>query len=142
MVTGPLTPMPCHPGCSRCWADFALDHPTDHACDCDGCTPALPADHRWADSCSCASCAPVEPMLRPGPCSHPSITDAALRERDEVIVRSWGGADHLVCPDCNEYLYPHDDGDTVTVYPGEPFGAGADPYGRPSPATHPEYWTE
>ena len=30
--------------------------------------------------------------------------------------------------------------------PGDPYeeppGAGADPYGRPSPATHPEYWCE
>lgn len=25
---------------------------------------------------------------------------------------------------------------------GEPRGAGADPYGRPDPQTHPEYWTE
>jgi hypothetical protein len=24
----------------------------------------------------------------------------------------------------------------------EPRGAGRDPYGRPSPRTHPEYWTE
>jgi hypothetical protein len=24
----------------------------------------------------------------------------------------------------------------------EPAGAGADPYGRPSPQTHPEFWTE
>jgi hypothetical protein len=24
----------------------------------------------------------------------------------------------------------------------EPPGAGADPYGRPDPLTHPEYWTE
>ena len=26
--------------------------------------------------------------------------------------------------------------------PDEPYGAGADPYGRPDPLTHPEYWTE
>ena len=25
---------------------------------------------------------------------------------------------------------------------GEPRGAGADPFGRPDPRTHPEYWTE
>lgn len=24
----------------------------------------------------------------------------------------------------------------------EPLGAGADPYGRPNPQTHPEFWTE
>lgn len=25
---------------------------------------------------------------------------------------------------------------------GEPIGAGADPFGRPDPRTHPEFWTE
>jgi hypothetical protein len=29
----------------------------------------------------------------------------------------------------------------MAVY-DEPPGAGADPYGRPDPRTHPEYWTE
>ena len=28
------------------------------------------------------------------------------------------------------------------VDPDEPYGAGADPYGRPDPLTHPEYWAE
>ncbi len=34
------------------------------------------------------------------------------------------------CRECYEARY------------GEPLGAGADPYGRPDPQTHPEYWTE
>lgn len=38
--------------------------------------------------------------------------------------------------DANGGEQPADDDDN------EPPGAGADPYGRPSPRTHPEYWME
>lgn len=81
---------------------------------------------------------------RPGPCPHPSISDEMLRERERLIVQTWGGADHLKCPACNEWLYPHGDPeeDDAVVYVGEPYGAGDDPWGRPDPGTHPEYWME
>lgn len=85
---------------------------------------------------------PVPAFVRPGSCQHPTITDQQLADREDKIAATWGDADHLKCPDCDEYLYPYDDTDNVTVYVGEPFGAGADPFGRPSPRTHPEYWTE
>lgn len=70
-----------------------------------------------------------DPFIRTGTCQHPSITDEQLTEREALIALTWGGADSLVCPDCGETLYIHEDGDTVTVT-DEPFGAGADPFGR------------
>lgn len=79
---------------------------------------------------------------RPGTCQHLSISDDSLAAREAVIAATWGDMEPLDCPDCHEYLYPHDDGETVTVYAGEPLGAGNDPAGRPDPATHPEYWSE
>jgi hypothetical protein len=92
------------------------------------------SEHR---ECSC-----IPGFDRPGDCQHHAISDHQLSEREEAIARTWGSIDHLVCPACNEYLYPHDDGYRTTVYVGEPFGAGADPFGRPNPKDHPEYWTE
>ena len=65
-----------------------------------------------------------DPFLRPGPCAHPAVTDEALAQREGRIERTWGAASPLKCPDCNEHLYPHDDGDAVTVFAGEPYGAG------------------
>lgn len=79
---------------------------------------------------------------RPGTCQHPQITDEALDERQALIAQTWGGAENLQCPDCGEYLYPHGDPDDGRVYIGEPFGAGEDLAGRPSPITNAEYWTE
>jgi hypothetical protein len=37
------------------------------------------------------------------------------------------------CPEC---------GSREVSVSDEPPGAGADPFGRPDPRTHPEYWTE
>jgi hypothetical protein len=65
--------------------------------------------------------------VRPGRCQHPTITDAMLVERESLVMRTWGAADPLKCPDCDEWLYPHGDPDDEgTVYVGEPFGAGSD----------------
>lgn len=83
-----------------------------------------------------------EPFVRPDGCKHPAISDAELDAREDLTVKTWGNADPLKCGDCGEYLYPHDDGENVTVYAGEPYGAGEDWAGRPSPSEHPEYWTE
>lgn len=43
------------------------------------------------------------------------------------------GAKSLRCPEC---------GSLDVVVSDEPPGAGADPFGRPDPLTHPEFWTE
>lgn len=80
---------------------------------------------------------------RPGSCPHPSISDEMLVERERLIVQTWGNVDSLKCPSCDEYLYPHGDpDDDGLVCVGEPYGAGDDPWGRPNPSTHPEYWME
>lgn len=81
------------------------------------------------------------PYQRPGECQHSTITDAALDDRDILIVTTWGNAEPLRCPDCREDLYPWH-GESDVVYVGEPRGAGADPFDRPDPRTHPEAWTE
>ena len=75
---------------------------------------------------------------RPGTCGHFTITDEQLDERENLIARTWGGWDSLVCPDCHESLSVY----AEVVYAGEPHGAGDDPAGRPSARTNPEYWTE
>ncbi len=80
--------------------------------------------------------------VRHGGCAHPQVSDAQVQEREDLIAASWGGASPIKCPDCNEYLYPHGEGEDLEIYAGEPFGAGADPAGRPDPFTHPEYWRE
>lgn len=48
---------------------------------------------------------------------------------------SWteDGARSLRCPEC---------GSPDVIVSDEPPGAGADPFGRPDPRTHPEFWTE
>jgi hypothetical protein len=79
-------------------------------------------------------------------CQHPTITDEMLVENEALIAKTWGDQPSLKCPDCDEYLYPHGDPadgpDDSRIYVGEPYGAGADPWGRPDPITHPESWTE
>lgn len=80
---------------------------------------------------------------RPGDCKHPTISDEQLVERQALIAATWGSAEDIKCPACDEYLYPHGDpDDDGIVYVGEPYGAGKDPWGRPNPSTNPEYWTE
>jgi hypothetical protein len=64
-------------------------------------------------------------FARPGDCQHVTITDAMLVERELQYRQSWGNADPLKCPDCNEWLYPDGDPeDDGVVYVGEPYGAG------------------
>lgn len=46
------------------------------------------------------------------------------------------------CPRCKHPILDEEVCD-YCGYPGdEPPRAGQDPYGRPDPLTHPEYWTE
>lgn len=85
---------------------------------------------------------PVGVIIRPGDCQHPSISDGEIQSYNQKVFASWGNHD-LKCPDCDEWLYPDGDPeDEITVYVGEPRGAGDDPWGRPSSTTNPEYWTE
>lgn len=83
----------------------------------------------WGISGICEPCFDTlfaePPYQRPGECQHISITDAALDDRDTLIVTTWGDAEPLKCPDCHEYLYPWH-GACDVVYVGEPHGAGAD----------------
>jgi hypothetical protein len=51
-------------------------------------------------------------------CSESGVTDAKL----------------VQCPECGSRSELHQS--------DEPHGAGADPFGRPDPQTHPEFWTE
>jgi hypothetical protein len=73
---------------------------------------------------------------RPGLCAHPGVSDVAIRDDLAHPER-----DSLKCPDCGEYLYPHE-GEVVTVHVGEPVGAGDDYWGRPSHRESPEHWSE
>jgi hypothetical protein len=66
----------------------------------------------------------IEAYVRQGRCQHGSISDEQIEANEELLKQTWGGTDPLKCPDCEEYLYPHDDGVTKTVYVGEPWGAG------------------
>lgn len=77
---------------------------------------------------------------RPGDCKHPTISDEQLDERELEIAQTWGDAEPLKCPGCDEWLYPCVAHEIVCA--GEPHHAGDDPAGRPSASTHPEYWTE
>jgi hypothetical protein len=43
------------------------------------------------------------------------------------------------CADCRGDEPRHCGYQVCTI---EPLGSGADPYGRPDPQTHPEFWTE
>ena len=57
-------------------------------------------------------------------CQHPQVSDAELWG---YVSRRWY-AEALRCPDCNEYLFPDDQGDDLLrVYVGEPRGAGMYP---------------
>jgi hypothetical protein len=77
---------------------------------------------------------------RPGDCKHPTITDEMLVEREALIRRTWGDAEDLKCPDCDEWLYLCEVHEIVCA--GEPHHAGDDPAGRPNASEHPEYWME
>ena len=67
--------------------------------------------------------------VRRGTCQHPAISDVQLMEREALFEETWGRVEHLICPDCKEYLYP--DGDPEmdgVVYVGEPNRAGEPEY--------------
>lgn len=73
-------------------------------------------EYGWCHDCERfgdrCECAPEE-------CDHP----------DGFEEKRIGESYKYVCPGCGETR-------------DEPPGAGRDPYGRPSPRTHPEFWTE
>lgn len=51
--------------------------------------------------------------------------------------------DDLFCPGCGTTVDDEEPFCHHCGYPDdEPHGAGADPYGRPDPLEHPEYWME
>ena len=54
------------------------------------------------------------------------------------------GAAHVwahTCTDCKAEVV-EEYGEWTLADPPDPPGAGRDPWGRPAPHTHPEYWTE
>ncbi len=62
------------------------------------------------------------PIRRPGPCAHPQVSDEQIRRWTTSPHLAW--IDEPRCPDCHEYLYPHDDETEIVVYTDEPYGAG------------------